>query len=218
MSGQRTAASVKRFRVLVLRCRGMLAEWLSAPSRGQAGRLVGLGHSLQRKNMMKLSKSNLAIAAAVSAVVATTALASAFPGQQYASQASITITQARSMAQRVVPGKILSEELEKEAGGTGLRYTFDIRKANGGVHEVGIDAKSGRVLEDSVTRHPQRRPKAPKVRATRLGTLACSSGAAVPSRRSLLRHRRVFKTARNTVTTLGVVDSKAGGDGRTFRF
>jgi uncharacterized membrane protein YkoI len=172
MSGQRTAASVKRFRVLVLRCRGMLAEWLSAPSRGQAGRLVGLGHSLQRKNMMKLSKSNLAIAAAVSAVVATTALASAFPGQQYASQASITITQARSMAQRVVPGKILSEELEKEAGGTGLRYTFDIRKANGGVHEVGIDAKSGR--------NAGRRPR----RFGRLGSARLRAAAARPSRRA----------------------------------
>jgi len=96
---------------------------------------------------MKLSKTNLTLTAAIGAVVATTALASAFPGQQYASQASVTIGQARRMAHHVVPGKILSEELEKEAGGTGLRYTFDIRSASG-VREVGVDAKTGRVLEN----------------------------------------------------------------------
>lgn len=110
---------------------------------------------------MTLSKSNLTIAAAIGAVVATTALASAFPGQQYASQASVTITQARTMAHHVVPGKILSEELEKEAGGTGLRYTFDIRGASG-VHEVGIDAKSGRVLENSADAAPAASAEGPE--------------------------------------------------------
>jgi hypothetical protein len=40
------------------------------------------------------------------------------------------------------------EELEKEKGGSGLRYSFDIK--NGGVtHEVGIDAKTGKLLENS---------------------------------------------------------------------
>lgn len=57
------------------------------------------------------------------------------------------------MAHHVVPGKILSEELEKEAGGSGLRYTFDIRGADG-VHEIGIDARSGRVLENSADSAP----------------------------------------------------------------
>ena len=41
------------------------------------------------------------------------------------------------------------EELEKEKGGSGLRYSFDIEKGRV-IHEVGIDAKTGRVLENSV--------------------------------------------------------------------
>ena len=46
------------------------------------------------------------------------------------------------------PGKITDEELEKEKGGSGLRYSFDIK--NGGVtHEVGVDAKTGKLLENS---------------------------------------------------------------------
>jgi uncharacterized membrane protein YkoI len=39
--------------------------------------------------------------------------------------------------------------LEKERGGSGLRYSFDIK--NGKItHEVGVDAKTGKVLENSV--------------------------------------------------------------------
>jgi hypothetical protein len=40
------------------------------------------------------------------------------------------------------------EELEKEKGGSGLRYSFDI-KIGGVTHEVGVDAKSGKLLENS---------------------------------------------------------------------
>jgi uncharacterized membrane protein YkoI len=41
--------------------------------------------------------------------------------------------------------------LEKEKGGSGLRYSFDIK--NGSVvHEVGVDAKTGKILENSVER------------------------------------------------------------------
>ena len=41
-----------------------------------------------------------------------------------------------------------SMELERERGGSGLRYSFDI-KSSGQTFEVGIDAKTGRVLENS---------------------------------------------------------------------
>ncbi len=45
------------------------------------------------------------------------------------------------------PGKITDEELEKEKGGTGLRYSFDIKR--GAVtQEVGVDAQTGKVLEN----------------------------------------------------------------------
>ncbi|MGC8503229.1 MAG: PepSY domain-containing protein [Acidithiobacillus sp.] len=81
------------------------------------------------------------------ALVTTSAWA--FTGEQYAKDAKVTLPQARQAATKVFPGKIVKEELEKEKGGSGLRYSFDIRQ--GAVtHEVGIDAVSGRVLENSV--------------------------------------------------------------------
>ncbi len=104
--------------------------------------------SRHEKSTMNIDRSKLAIAVALGAVIATTAFASAYPGEKLASQAAVNIVRARTLANAVVPGKILTQELETEAGGSGLRYTFDIRGAHG-VREVGIDAKSGRVLENS---------------------------------------------------------------------
>ena len=42
---------------------------------------------------------------------------------------------------------VRKSELERERGGSGLRYSFDI-EVKGKVYEVGIDAVSGRVLEN----------------------------------------------------------------------
>jgi uncharacterized membrane protein YkoI len=75
--------------------------------------------------------------------------ASAFTGEKYAKEATVGLPQARVIALKAFPGKITTEELEKEKGGSGLRYSFDIK--NGVVtHEVGVDAKSGKLLENSV--------------------------------------------------------------------
>lgn len=74
----------------------------------------------------------------------------AYSGQQLAPQAKITITQARAIALKTIPGgKIVDQELEREPGGSGLRYSFDV-KIHGKTHEVGIDAKTGKLLENSV--------------------------------------------------------------------
>jgi uncharacterized membrane protein YkoI len=71
----------------------------------------------------------------------------AYAGQNLAHEAKISIDQARSIALKANPGKITDEELEREAGGSGLRYSFDIK--HGLVtREVGVDAASGRVLEN----------------------------------------------------------------------
>lgn len=72
----------------------------------------------------------------------------AYTGQEFAPQAKVTITKAREIALLAYPGKITAEELEKEGGGSGLRYSFDIAGAKG-VHEVGVDARTGKVLENS---------------------------------------------------------------------
>ena len=63
--------------------------------------------------------------------------------------AHITLAQARVIALKAVHGKVVAEELEKEKGGSGLRYSFDIR-VKGVTHEVGVDAKTGKLLENSV--------------------------------------------------------------------
>lgn len=94
-------------------------------------------------------------ALAVGATIAgSAALALAYTGQNMAKEAKITIEEARATALKTVPGKITDEELEKEAGGSGLRYSFDV-KLHGVTHEVGVDAKTGKILENSLEgRHP----------------------------------------------------------------
>jgi len=63
-------------------------------------------------------------------------------------KAKISLSHARKIALKAYPGKIMKEELEHERGGSGLRYSFDMRR---GKHwrEVGVDAMTGHVLENS---------------------------------------------------------------------
>ncbi|TAL77296.1 MAG: peptidase M4 [Beijerinckiaceae bacterium] len=88
------------------------------------------------------------------AVFAITALAItfaapalAYTGQKYRSQAKIDINEARAIALKAHPGRITDEELELERGGSGLRYSFDIKNGSH-IQEVGVDAKSGKILEN----------------------------------------------------------------------
>ena len=73
--------------------------------------------------------------------------AEAYKGGQLAPKAKITIAEARSIALKAHPGTLTDEELENERGGSGLRYSFDI-KSGGHVSEVGVDAQTGEVLEN----------------------------------------------------------------------
>jgi uncharacterized membrane protein YkoI len=73
--------------------------------------------------------------------------AQAFTGEKLASQAKIGIEQARAIALKAHPGTITDEELERERGGSGLRYSFDIKRGSV-THEVGVDAQTGNVLEN----------------------------------------------------------------------
>lgn len=88
----------------------------------------------------------------VTVVVTSLLLAVAFGAQAYtgealAKHAKVSITEARAIALKAHPGKITDEELEKEAGGSGLRYSFDIRVGKV-TQEVGVDAQTGAVLEN----------------------------------------------------------------------
>lgn len=86
----------------------------------------------------------------VSAVMVDAPIAAfAYTGQELAGNAKMSLDQARAIALKALPGRITDQELEKERGGTGLRYSFDIK--NGAkTYEVGVDARTGAVLENKV--------------------------------------------------------------------
>ena len=67
--------------------------------------------------------------------------------QELARAAKISLPMARAAALKARPGVITDQELEKERGGSGLRYAFDI-KSHGRPYEVGIDARTGAILEN----------------------------------------------------------------------
>lgn len=96
--------------------------------------------------------SALVTGLAASLVFIPAIYAANYPGHQYSKEAQVSLMQARETALKTFPGRIVSEELEHEKGGSGLRYSFDIRHGKL-VHEVGIDAKTGKVLENSDDSH-----------------------------------------------------------------
>jgi uncharacterized membrane protein YkoI len=59
----------------------------------------------------------------------------------------VSLDQARAIALKAVPGEITDQELEKEDGSSGLRYSFDIKQGTK-TYEVGIDAETGAVVEN----------------------------------------------------------------------
>ncbi len=61
----------------------------------------------------------------------------------------ISLNEARAIALKLYPGKIMKEELEREAGA--LRYSFDIRQGKRW-REIGIDAMTGKVVENIAER------------------------------------------------------------------
>jgi hypothetical protein len=78
----------------------------------------------------------------------TTLPSSGLPSRStYWQGAKVSIEQARAIALQARAGAITDEELEHEKGGSGLRYSFDI-KGGSAVYEVGVDAQTGKVLEN----------------------------------------------------------------------
>ncbi|OIQ97859.1 peptidase propeptide and YPEB domain protein [mine drainage metagenome] len=95
-------------------------------------------------------KPVISFAVASAAVLGATTAAQAFDGQQYSRDAKISLEQARQTALKELPGAtIIDQELEHEKGGSGLRYSFDL-KVGQGKREIGVDAVTGKLLENSV--------------------------------------------------------------------
>lgn len=100
--------------------------------------------------MKKMKKAFFTFPAFLAGAIFLLASTQAFAltGSQYSRKAKVTLQQAQQIAEKAFQGKVVSQELEKEGGGSGLRYSFDIKKGKV-VHEVGVDAKTGKVLENS---------------------------------------------------------------------
>ena len=98
-----------------------------------------------------MKRAKVSILLGLSAIFATgmtNVSAQAQTSDKLRTEAKLSIEEARSIALKLVPGKIMKEELERERGGSGLRYSFDIQQGKKW-REVGVDAKTGRILENS---------------------------------------------------------------------
>jgi len=98
------------------------------------------------------SMNKLMIGTAIAALVlGSAANASVSPtkysGHEMAKDVKVTLAKARAAALKARPGKIIDQELEKETGGSGMRYSFDIR-SQGKIIEVGVDAMTGAIMEN----------------------------------------------------------------------
>lgn len=96
---------------------------------------------------MKTHRIIVALALIGAGSSVATAKPPALKGVQYAAQAKVTLASARITALKARPGTITDQELEKEKGGSGLRYSFDIT-SHGKPFEVGIDARTGAILQN----------------------------------------------------------------------
>ncbi|MDE2363781.1 MAG: PepSY domain-containing protein [Hyphomicrobiales bacterium] len=93
-------------------------------------------------------KRNIQLLATAALAASLAAPALAYNGQKLRREAKIGMKEARAIALKAHPGKITDAELEREHGGSGLRYSFDIRNGRR-VQEVGVDANTGNVLENA---------------------------------------------------------------------
>jgi uncharacterized membrane protein YkoI len=99
--------------------------------------------------MIQVNIKKVAISGFVAAMVMVSLNAEAYKGSEYTKDAKITLEEARSIALKTFPGTVVEEELEHKKGGSGLRFSFDIRSASHVTHELGIDSQTGAVLENS---------------------------------------------------------------------
>ncbi|MEJ2061192.1 MAG: PepSY domain-containing protein [Gammaproteobacteria bacterium] len=97
-------------------------------------------------------KAKPTLPAVLAGFVLATGSVAAYAGDlQGLDKAKLGLEQAAHVARQTVPGKVLKAELERERGGSGLRWSFDIRDAHN-LREVGVDAVTGKVLENTLDR------------------------------------------------------------------
>ncbi|MBT2189425.1 PepSY domain-containing protein [Sphingobium sp. H33] len=82
------------------------------------------------------------------AVMAMIAVGTTMPAgaAEKAPKPKLSMDQAKAIALKLAPGKIKKSEYEKEDGI--WRYSFDIEQSKR-IHEIGVDAMTGKVVEDA---------------------------------------------------------------------
>ena len=73
-------------------------------------------------------------------------ISSILPFAANAAPEKIGIDRARAIAMTVAKGPVVKSELEEEKGG--WRYSFDIKEGER-IHEIGVDAYTGKIVEDA---------------------------------------------------------------------
>ena len=96
---------------------------------------------------MNINTSSIITGVVAATLLLGTVAARAYTGEELARHAKIGIAEARAIALKAHPGTITDAELERERGGSGLRYSFDIKRGSV-TQEVGVDAQTGMVLEN----------------------------------------------------------------------
>ena len=84
----------------------------------------------------------------IAGLVGGASIAIAYTGEDLAKTAKVTLEDARTIALKARPGTIGDQELEKKKGSGRLRYSFDIKNGKT-TYEVGVDAQTGKVLENA---------------------------------------------------------------------
>ena len=97
-----------------------------------------------------MKKLLIAAALIVTATPVLAQTAKTFTGHELAKSAKVSLHEAETIALKARPGVIKDRELEKEKGGSGLRYTFDLVGTDGKKYEVGVDAADGKILENGL--------------------------------------------------------------------
>lgn len=89
--------------------------------------------------MFRIHAAAALLAAGLLAAGAAQAAAPAAP------KPKISMAQAKAIALKAAPGKLIKREYEKEGGG--WRYSFDIQQ-KGHIQEIGVNAMNGKIVEN----------------------------------------------------------------------
>ena len=109
-----------------------------------------MANIIAKVNLKEIFLKKLIVATGAVCLSAFLLSAQAYTGEEFAKDAKINLQEAREIALKAFPGKITDEELEKEKGGSGLRYSFDIKRGKATkTQEVGVDAVTGKLLENA---------------------------------------------------------------------